>query len=74
MLKAVIKSLLSKGMSQANSVILTGCSGKHWIPCFKLTYLSSVFTAGGLATYIHADFVHMQLPDNVKYHAIADAG
>ena len=29
MLKAVTKSLLSRGMDQANSVILTGCSGKH---------------------------------------------
>ena len=31
-------------------------------------------SAGGLATYIHADYVASMLPPSVKYHAIADAG
>ena len=31
-------------------------------------------SAGGLATYIHADYVRSVLPPSVKYHAIADAG
>lgn len=31
-------------------------------------------TAGGLATYIHADYVGTYLPQNVKYRAFADAG
>jgi hypothetical protein len=31
-------------------------------------------SAGGLATYLHADYVGSVLPSNVKYHAIADAG
>lgn len=30
--------------------------------------------AGGLATYIHADYVKSVLDPSVKYHAIADAG
>lgn len=30
--------------------------------------------AGGLATYIHADYVKSVLSPIVKYHALADAG
>ena len=37
-------------------------------------FFFSQFTAGGLATYIHADYMKSQLPDSVNYHAIADAG
>ena len=35
---------------------------------------SLLHTAGGLATYLHADYVKSLLPSSVKYHAIADAG
>ena len=31
-------------------------------------------TAGGLATYLHADFVRSKIPSNTPVHAIADAG
>ena len=55
-LKATIQSLLDRGMSNAQEVILTGSS------------------AGGLATYIHADYVASLLPQSVKYRALADAG
>ena len=55
-LQATLQSLLEKGMSNAQEVILTGCS------------------AGGLATYIHADYVASILPPTAKYRAMADAG
>ena len=31
-------------------------------------------SAGGLATYLHADFVKQAIPKTAMYHAIADAG
>ena len=31
-------------------------------------------SAGGLATYIHADYVASVLPQSAKFHALADAG
>ena len=31
-------------------------------------------SAGGLATYLHADFVKQAIPQTAKYHAIPDAG
>ena len=31
-------------------------------------------SAGGLATYLHADYVANILPQSVKYRALADAG
>lgn len=31
-------------------------------------------SAGGLATYLHADYVKQVIPQTAKYHAIADAG
>ena len=47
---------MTKGLSKADEVILTGCS------------------AGGLATYLHADYVASVIPQSAKYHAIPDAG
>ena len=55
-LKAVLDSLMTKGLNASTEVILTGCS------------------AGGLATYLHADFVKQAIPQTAKYHAIPDAG
>ena len=31
-------------------------------------------SAGGLATYLHADYVASVIPKSAKYHAIPDAG
>ena len=31
-------------------------------------------SAGGIATYIHADYVASVLPQSAKFHAMADAG
>lgn len=31
-------------------------------------------SAGGLATYVHADYVRASFPESTKFHAIADAG
>ena len=82
MLQANIAALLLAGMSSADEVILTGSSGwlrlfilsplSHSIPSFYPLYISLL--AGGLATYIHADYVHSMLPSSIKYHALADAG
>ena len=33
-----------------------------------------IYTAGGLATYLHADHVSAYLPKNIKFRAFADAG
>ena len=33
-----------------------------------------IIIAGGLATYLHADYVQSVLPSSTKYHAMADAG
>ena len=55
-LKAVLDSLMAKGLNKADEVILTGCS------------------AGGLATYLHADYIASVIPQSAKYHAIPDAG
>ena len=55
-LQAILDSLMTKGLSKADEVILTGCS------------------AGGLATYLHADYVASVIPQSAKYHAIPDAG
>lgn len=35
---------------------------------------SLVDTAGGLATYLHADLLPALLPKGIKYRAMADAG
>ena len=45
----------------------------HWY------ILSSVHTlyliiAGGIGTYLHADYVKTLLPESASYHAMADAG
>ena len=40
--------------------------------CHTRVYI--VYTAGGLATFLHADYVGSILPQNVKYRAFADAG
>ena len=36
--------------------------------------LPFAIAAGGLATYLHADYVKSLLPESIKYHALADAG
>ncbi len=46
----------------ANAFWLTQC---HQLTCHL---------AGGLATYLHADYVQSALRSTVKYHALADAG
>ena len=34
-----------------------------------------LYTAGGLGTYLHADYVRTLLPKTIhQYHAMADAG
>ena len=33
-----------------------------------------IFSAGGLATYLHADYVRSKVPTQIPVHAIADAG
>ena len=82
-LQANIAALLLAGMSSADEVILTGSSGwlrplfsrsplSHSNPPFYPLYISLL--AGGLATYIHADYVNSMLPSSIKYHALADAG
>ena len=70
-LKAILQYLRDNGMKEASDVILTGCSGISLVYYYKGLVL---ITAGGLATYIHADYVRSVLPPSVKYHAIADAG
>jgi len=41
----------------------------------KLIFLTIVtISAGGLATYLHADYVRSKVPDDIPVHAIADAG
>ena len=39
-----------------------------------LSLLFTIIIAGGLATYLHTDYVPTLLPDGVNYKAMADAG
>ena len=39
-----------------------------------VTYTLDALAAGGIATYLHADFVREYLPENIKFRAMADAG
>ena len=41
---------------------------------FPLMFAFFCFVAGGLATYLHADYVKDFLPSTVSVKAIADAG
>ncbi len=41
---------------------------------FYYNYALFNIVAGGLATYLHADYVQSVLQPSVKYHALADAG
>lgn len=68
--KAVFQSLLKNELKGATDVILTGCSGIISIIMMIIYFL----LAGGLATYIYADYVKSILPPSIKYRAIADAG
>ena len=40
----------------------------------KVVIISLIITAGGLATYFHADYVQNTLPSSTKYKTMADAG
>ena len=61
-------------MTNAERVILTGCSGNHDWHAFFTTQILYHTIAGGIGTYIHADSVKTMLPSTIKYHAMADAG
>ena len=61
-----------KGMSEATDVILTGCSGEQ--PFFNHPHFHLSFAAGGLAVYLHADFVSTLIASSAKYRAFPDAG
>lgn len=89
MLDALLDNLLESGLNNATEVILTGCSGVsyHYVhsrvsaECSTIIlvfivviYSHMIHTAGGLATFIHADYVGAYLPQNIKYRAFADAG
>lgn len=37
-------------------------------------WIFSDFAAGGLATYLHADYVAAYLPPGIEFRAMADAG
>lgn len=40
-------------------------------------YINTVYAlhvAGGIGTYLHADYVKTLLPESITYHAMADAG
>ena len=43
---------------------------------FSLTDIFGIFifSAGGLATYLHADYIRSKIPSSIPVHAIADAG
>ena len=71
-LKATLKALFEKGLNDASEVVLSGCSGTDGHVSSAHYHLS--FIAGGLATYLHADYVQSALGSTVKYHALADAG
>jgi len=77
-LQANLAALLHAGMNSASEVILTGCSGQLYgcTPLYMYSLSSSLSfpTAGGLATYLHTDYVKSILPSSVKYRAMADAG
>lgn len=76
-LKAIVNHLnKEKGMSTATDVILTGCSGnKIDSACVcNQPKLSLSLTAGGLAVFLHVDFVQTLIVDSAKYMAFPDAG
>jgi len=77
-LQANLAALLHAGMNTASEVILTGCSGQLYgctpLYMYSLSSPLSFPTAGGLATYLHTDYVKSILPSSVKYRAMADAG
>ena len=74
-------NLKEKGIQSATDVILTGCSGMFVcttmkIKCSSIPIIADELycAAGGLATYIHADFVGSYFPESSNFHALADAG
>ena len=85
---ALIQHLLDNGMSNATDVILTGCSGHlsimNIIMCMRIIidWLKipppppppPLSLAGGVATFIDADFVSTLLPDGINYKAMSDGG
>ena len=72
-LQGVLKSLEIIGSMEAEDFILTGCSGQQPSAALNSSIIH-VHTAGGISTYIHADYVRTQLSPTTKYAAIADAG
>ena len=75
-LEAIINNLNEvRGMSAATDVVLTGCSGSY-VAISIVIFLSLPFSfeAGGLAVYLHADYVGTLLADGAKYKAFPDAG
>ena len=64
-------------MQNATDVILTGCSGGnniYWVFFISVIITLPMHTAGGLATFLHADLVSSLLPEDVSYKAMSDGG
>ena len=87
LLRAALDDLSNKGLKNATEVILTGCSGMCAFACMFIYYFHAfsllppfllrapTSPAGGLATYLHADYVRSYLsPQTAPLKAIADAG
>ena len=74
-LVALIQHLLDNGMKDATDVILTGCSGDKVMHALSFHLcITIIFSAGGVATIIDADFVATLLPQGIKYKAMTDGG
>ena len=76
-LKAIIRDLNEeRGLQSATDVILTGCSGihptlRHFTPAYEN---SKLYLAGGLAVFLHADFLGTLIVNTANYRAFPDAG
>ncbi|XP_065886637.1 uncharacterized protein [Dysidea avara] len=67
-LEVVMDAILEAAGDNIKDIILTGCSTDVRIQC------AFIFSAGGLATYLHADYVRSKLPPEIPVNVIADAG
>lgn len=73
-LQTIFQSLLERGLNKATEVILAGCSGKTIVSSNQILLCILYSIAGGVATYIHADYLKSLIPTSTKYKAIADGG
>ena len=73
-LAALIQHILDNGMKDATDVILTGCSGDKVMHALSFHLCIIIFSAGGVATIIDADFVATLLPQGINYKAMTDGG